>query len=697
MAHLKNFGVGNFRAFKNLYNFDFAPITVLTGTNSSGKSSLTKAMLLLKKPFAGVQSQQRFVDSFKTRVSINSIMQLKFVSELQLGNFETVKNSNTVNEEIAFDLPFRLPECTEMLKLRLLYVNDGTNYSNGKLHTIQLINPANNLNLIEVTENKHGFACKTNYQALWDLLERNMSENEAIKKADDEYMATLIKHGLSEDTLDNSNFPEEVTVARQKYLNAKKKRPQIYFEDFNSTSLTSQCIYFSKVDDRIENGEMLEFNNSSLLNYLFLYEENYVKENIKSWYPNLSQNEIAELMMDYHKSLQVMKDLKRENENNRHEVIRRMEFEALPREAQFGQWQENKGDYDYTDAFKQFSKMIAPNDWLQTKGIRSSILFRQIGEAGTGISASSDYTKVMTNKLLVLDEIPKNVKYPDQSVGLYFFEGFLFEGITDMFDKLKNVFLKLDYIPSVRTKVERFYKNSTDESFLQECIDLFQSQKIDEAALTFFEKWVKEFGVADMVRLSTSFDSTATRIELVKGNKIMQLADVGYGYAQLLPVLISITLKINSETQYIRSIDSESEETITLRAYKPSILIIEEPETNLHPALQSKLADMFVECYKEYNIQLIIETHSEYLIRRLQRRTAEFYNDKKKNEYSIPDDFTKIYYFYPPDNVPEGEKQIYPINIQKDGSLSKNFGKGFFDEASTEDLLLYQTAKHNKN
>ena len=697
MAHLKNFGVGNFRGFKNLYNFDFAPITVLTGTNSSGKSSLTKAMLLLKKPFAGVQSQQRFVDSFKTRVSINSIMQLKFVSELQLGNFETVKNSNTVNEEIAFDLPFRLPECTEMLKLRLLYVNDGTNYSNGKLHTIQLINPANNLNLIEVTENKHGFACKTNYQALWDLLERNMSENEAIKKADDEYMATLIKHGLSEDTLDNSNFPEEVTVARQKYLNAKKKRPQIYFEDFNSTSLTSQCIYFSKVDDRIENGEMLEFNNSSLLNYLFLYEENYVKENIKSWYPNLSQNEIAELMMDYHKSLQVMKDLKRENENNRHEVIRRMEFEALPREAQFGQWQENKGDYDYTDAFKQFSKMIAPNDWLQTKGIRSSILFRQIGEAGTGISASSDYTKVMTNKLLVLDEIPKNVKYPDQSVGLYFFEGFLFEGITDMFDKLKNVFLKLDYIPSVRTKVERFYKNSTDESFLQECIDLFQSQKIDEAALTFFEKWVKEFGVADMVRLSTSFDSTATRIELVKGNKIMQLADVGYGYAQLLPVLISITLKINSETQYIRSIDSESEETITLRAYKPSILIIEEPETNLHPALQSKLADMFVECYKEYNIQLIIETHSEYLIRRLQRRTAEFYNDKKKNEYSIPDDFTKIYYFYPPDNVPEGEKQIYPINIQKDGSLSKNFGKGFFDEASTEDLLLYQTAKHNKN
>lgn len=696
MAHLKNFGVGNFRAFKNLYNFDFAPITVLTGTNSSGKSSLTKAMLLLKKPFAGVQSQQRFVGN-KANVSINSIMQLKFVSELQLGNFETVKNSNTVNEEIAFDLPFRLPECTEMLKLRLLYVNDGTNYSNGKLHTIQLINPANNLNLIEVTENKHGFACKTNYQALWDLLERNMSENEAIKKADDEYMATLIKHGLSEDTLDNSNFPEEVTVARQKYLNAKKKRPQIYFEDFNSTSLTSQCIYFSKVDDRIENGEMLEFNNSSLLNYLFLYEENYVKENIKSWYPNLSQNEIAELMMDYHKSLQVMKDLKRENENNRHEVIRRMEFEALPREAQFGQWQENKGDYDYTDAFKQFSKMIAPNDWLQTKGIRSSILFRQIGEAGTGISASSDYTKVMTNKLLVLDEIPKNVKYPDQSVGLYFFEGFLFEGITDMFDKLKNVFLKLDYIPSVRTKVERFYKNSTDESFLQECIDLFQSQKIDEAALTFFEKWVKEFGVADMVRLSTSFDSTATRIELVKGNKIMQLADVGYGYAQLLPVLISITLKINSETQYIRSIDSESEETITLRAYKPSILIIEEPETNLHPALQSKLADMFVECYKEYNIQLIIETHSEYLIRRLQRRTAEFYNDKKKNEYSIPDDFTKIYYFYPPDNVPEGEKQIYPINIQKDGSLSKNFGKGFFDEASTEDLLLYQTAKHNKN
>jgi AAA15 family ATPase/GTPase len=44
MSHLKSFGIENFRVFKEKTEFEFAPITVLTGTNSSGKSSLVRAM-----------------------------------------------------------------------------------------------------------------------------------------------------------------------------------------------------------------------------------------------------------------------------------------------------------------------------------------------------------------------------------------------------------------------------------------------------------------------------------------------------------------------------------------------------------------------------------------------------------------------------------------------------------------------------
>ncbi len=51
MQHLKGFGLENFRVFKDYTWFDFAPITLLIGPNSSGKSSLLKALLLLKDNF----------------------------------------------------------------------------------------------------------------------------------------------------------------------------------------------------------------------------------------------------------------------------------------------------------------------------------------------------------------------------------------------------------------------------------------------------------------------------------------------------------------------------------------------------------------------------------------------------------------------------------------------------------------------
>ena len=42
MAHLKFFGIDNFKVFKDLNRFELKPITVLVGTNSSGKSSFSK-------------------------------------------------------------------------------------------------------------------------------------------------------------------------------------------------------------------------------------------------------------------------------------------------------------------------------------------------------------------------------------------------------------------------------------------------------------------------------------------------------------------------------------------------------------------------------------------------------------------------------------------------------------------------------
>jgi len=47
-THINNFGIENFRVFKDHTHFEFAPITVLVGPNGSGKSSLTKGLELFK-------------------------------------------------------------------------------------------------------------------------------------------------------------------------------------------------------------------------------------------------------------------------------------------------------------------------------------------------------------------------------------------------------------------------------------------------------------------------------------------------------------------------------------------------------------------------------------------------------------------------------------------------------------------------
>ena len=117
--------------------------------------------------------------------------------------------------------------------------------------------------------------------------------------------------------------------------------------------------------------------------------------------------------------------------------------------------------------------------------------------------------------------------------------------------------------------------------------------------------------------------------------------------------------------------------------YTESTLILEEPEANLHPDFQSKLADVIVEAGKLFNIQFIIETHSEYFIRKLQYLTAK---KELLPEHSV------IYYFTNPNDLEEGERQVRELKIREDGILDGEFGSGFYDEATrlTVELLKLQ-------
>ena len=78
------------------------------------------------------------------------------------------------------------------------------------------------------------------------------------------------------------------------------------------------------------------------------------------------------------------------------------------------------------------------------------------------------------------------------------------------------------------------------------------------------------------------------------------LTDIGFGVSQVLPVLVQC-----------------------FYANHGSTLILEQPDIHLHPSAQAGLADLFIAAKKSPGVQILFESHSEHLLRRLQRRIAE--------------------------------------------------------------------------
>ncbi len=187
-------------------------------------------------------------------------------------------------------------------------------------------------------------------------------------------------------------------------------------------------------------------------------------------------------------------------------------------------------------------------------------------------------------------------------------------------------------------------------------------------SFAFIDKWTKEFGV-ETLRPRQNKTLNRNYIEINETDNIM---DYGLGTTQIANILLAIqTASYKGWSKFAR----------------PTVLI-EEPESNLHPNYQSKLADLLVDATINFNIQFIIETHSEYLIRKLQFLTA-------KNIISPQE--TVIHYFSDPKQLNEGEEQVKEIKIKKNGVLTHEFGTGFLDEADNLAIDLFQISDTAQN
>lgn len=236
---------------------------------------------------------------------------------------------------------------------------------------------------------------------------------------------------------------------------------------------------------------------------------------------------------------------------------------------------------------------------------------------------------------------------------------------------------RIEYITAHAANQNTIYNTADRNDYIAQTVHGFVRAKIGrgQKEYAFVTDWMRKFGVGhdfDVI----SIDGEAYRVKIKdKDDSTVNLADKGMGSIQLMILLLRLaTILREYEPQNIVAL----EESDQLRY--PTI-IIEEPEQNLHPKVQSQLADLFLYLNKEYHCKFVVETHSEYLIRKTQvlvskENFEDNFSMKKNNPFMV-------YYFDGEDE----KKPYYSMEYRTDGNFSNEFGTGFFDAATK---LLYE-------
>ena len=221
----------------------------------------------------------------------------------------------------------------------------------------------------------------------------------------------------------------------------------------------------------------------------------------------------------------------------------------------------------------------------------------------------------------------------------------------------------VEYIYAHAVTQTVIYSAKDTNDYLSRTIHEFAPLSRQKIRRDFVLKWMKEYGIGKNYTIrSVGGEAHIVTITNEDGEKV-NLADKGMGSIQLMVLLFRLAILLEDRKPKRFERDKGNK-----------VVIIEEPEQNLHPMLQSKLADLLYELYKEHGIRFIIETHSEYLIRKTQVIVK---NNNTKCDCPMGDNPFKVYYFNS-----EGDQPYYEIIYQKDGCFANDFGKGFFDEAS---------------
>ncbi len=149
------------------------------------------------------------------------------------------------------------------------------------------------------------------------------------------------------------------------------------------------------------------------------------------------------------------------------------------------------------------------------------------------------------------------------------------------------------------------------------------------------------------------------RVKKTESSPEVLITDVGFGVSQILPILV-------------------------LCYYVPlgTTVLLEQPEIHLHPSVQAWLADVLIEVVTKRKLQVILESHSEHLLRRIQRRIAEG---------QIPSESTALYFC----RMENSSSSIEQLDVDLFGNI-RNWPKDFFGDEMGELVAMTEAARRRQ-
>ena len=622
--------IKNFRVFdENGVTIDVKPLTILTGCNSSGKSSIVKGISLLSQFVQNIIEAKN--DGRPIRLG-NNKLDFTIAPNNLLGNFEQVVNKKAKEKTVTFAYQVHSLVLHEDVEVELTFgLLKGDSLHDGYLQRIIIRNSISEVFFLSDNEKT-----SVNYILLKKGLERwldNKLEGQEINEhfhedlSDEELIFRgIIEHDLISHMplLDKLSKLEKTDVRQfllgrlQKYVN-------------NRLSKTSH--YSIKDNDGIRrklesDAKKYGIENPALLSDKELFDI-YIKSRAEVW--KLKLTSVIEhfeqskyfVFSDYLQSLEKEQMASFCTEKD----LSSISLSSSDLNFLFG-----LSDNIYLEEVSTLEYVCTEEDeticwqknWDSDSLNTNFIPFRLINDY-----ASSILTDILT------DSTMEAISYISSDLvtikRLYSFDA------KDDFTSLLKQFLGI-----------RNNDGSTRFGNSLVCCDNpFEMRKGE-----FANKWLREFGIGNRLIVKSVEEGLGAQVRIFgskEDNEGRLSADFGYGITQLIALLLSIEIN------------------------KGKTIAIEEPEIHLHPNFQSKLADMFYEAYSKFGVHFIIETHSEYLIRKSQVLVAEMgFTSNKETEEKCP--FQS--YYIPLQGKP------YSLGYRKDGKFKEDFGSGFYDEAS---------------